>query len=327
MIRIHILIAGLLVLLAGASDTAAQRSLLDEKKLLREGARLLAQHKDEEALHIFEQVYAQTHSAQALAQMGIAEGALGRWLAADEHLRDAAARVEDPWIKRHTALLGQARSAIDQHVGELELHGNVAGAVVRIDEKEYGALPLDKPQRLVAGSATLTVSAPGYETLIRPIRIVAGTKNREVIELVRVPVIETVPAPPEVAKAAVQMMPVTAPAKTHSEPTGPPPRRSRTRLIVGGVLAGLGVAVAGTGAALFGAGSADGSGEDYATVGDFTLRASRFQVSGAVLLGIGGAALLGGIVALALPPRVKTRDKVSLVFAPALCGLTAAGTF
>lgn len=205
-----------------------------ETALFKEGARLLADHKDAEALAAFEKAYQIAHSPHALAQMGIAEGALGRWLSADEHLTNALGARQDPWITAHRAPLEQALAAVGKHIGDLLIDGGVAGATVRIDNREYGTLPLPKPIRLVAGSALLQVSAPGRVTVTRRIEIAGGVQSREVVELVNEPAPKLEPVVPKVEKppeTAVVPPVQTEPKKDDDKP------KSRT-----GLLAGIGAA-------------------------------------------------------------------------------------
>lgn len=164
----------------GASDP-------DEVVLLDEGKALLRQGKDAEALIVFERAYAIGHSPRALFHVVLAECALSRWLAADEHLRTVNAAKDDPWIAEHRDNVRSTAELIQKRVGDLEVTSNVAGASVNVDGRDRGVLPLAESLRLVAGSATLIVSAPGHVSVTRPITIVAGQRHREVVELVKTP--------------------------------------------------------------------------------------------------------------------------------------------
>ncbi len=229
-------IAIVCLVVAAAAPAWSQVNEDKETTLLRKGAELLAQHKDADALAIFEKAFAIQKSPRALAQIGIAEGALGRWLAADEHLAAAIERKDDPWIAKHVAALTQARAVVGEHIGELVVEGNVAGASVLIDDRRMGTLPLPKPLRILAGSAVLAVRAAGYVTVTRPIKVKAGTRNREQVLLIKAPVAES--PPPVVVKPPPPPAVVKPPNETVVVPpaTVTPPKSRK------GVWTGLGVA-------------------------------------------------------------------------------------
>lgn len=69
-------------------------------KLVRRGVELRLRGRDKRALALFERAHALDGSAVALAQMGEAEHALGRFSEAHDHLEQAL-RIDDPWIERH----------------------------------------------------------------------------------------------------------------------------------------------------------------------------------------------------------------------------------
>lgn len=222
------------LIVTAATSAWAQAQVADETALLQKGAELLAQHKDAEALAVFEEAYAIKKSPRSLAQVGVAEGALGRWLAADEHIGAAIERKDDPWIAKHAAALAQARAVVGEHIGELEVEGNIPGAEVRVDDRICGTLPLSKPLRLVAGSAVITVSATGYVAVTRTIRMTARTRNRETVELVKLPVI----APPHVPPTT-EPGPAPMPPPTSKKPLWTALGITAGMVVIGGVTAGL----------------------------------------------------------------------------------------
>src|SRR5438445_68534 len=80
--------------------------------LLREGVELRRQGRDEDALEAFRRAYERDHSAVALAQMGLAEQAVGRWLASEEHVRGALGMTDHPWIQRNHEEIERAYATI-----------------------------------------------------------------------------------------------------------------------------------------------------------------------------------------------------------------------
>lgn len=152
--------------------------------LLHEGVELRRGHRDLEALAVFRRAYDQSRGPRALAQMALAEQALGRWVEAEAHLL-AALAAPDPWIARSRVTLEAALAAIGRHLGGLWVEGGVPGAEVLLDGERIAVLPLTEPVRVVAGSLTLAVQAPGYATVTRHVIVPPGGAAREEVRLAR----------------------------------------------------------------------------------------------------------------------------------------------
>ncbi len=151
--------------------------------LLARGVELRRTGQDQQALELFRRAFELSHSPRAEAQMGLAEQALGRWLDADQHVREAYAASGDPWIQSHRAGLDASIAVIEQHVGRLEVIGNVPGAEVLVNGQPAGTLPLARPLRLIAGSVSVEVRANGYQPAQRSLTVTAGSLARESIDL------------------------------------------------------------------------------------------------------------------------------------------------
>ena len=86
------------------------RSLLAQPEPLesryQRGVALRAERRDADALAVFRAIYAETRAPRALAQVALAEAALGEWIDAETHLAEATCAVEDAWIRRNRAALG-----------------------------------------------------------------------------------------------------------------------------------------------------------------------------------------------------------------------------
>lgn len=221
------MLVGLVVLFALPLESRvhAQRrgDLIDEGVALREAGR------DEEALAIFEQAYAQTNAARALAQMALAEQALGRFVEAEAHLADALTHDEDAFIRRNRAPLEGALEEIRLRVGDLSVTGGVPGAEVILGGQAVGVLPLDAPVRVVAGSVAVEIRAPGYERFIDTVQVRGGGSATVNAVLVRA--------------AGARRVPPIDETETH-DPIGPTDRASSTPgwvLPTGIALAGAGV--------------------------------------------------------------------------------------
>jgi len=163
----------------------------DAAELIREGVALRKQGDDGAALQRFQRAYELDHDVRALAQMGLAEQALGRWVAAHDHLMKALASTADPWIVKNGATLRTAFEMVGAHVGRLEVLGGSPGAEVRIDGVARGILPLEGPLILPIGSVTIAIRATGLVSVERVAVIHAREMTRESFEplasLARIP--------------------------------------------------------------------------------------------------------------------------------------------
>jgi hypothetical protein len=155
----------------------------DAEGLLREGIALRRVGKDVAALKKFEEANAAQPSARAVAQIGFAEQALGRWGVADRHLRAALAASNDPWVGKNRRSIDQALEMVAQHVGRLEIIGSPAGGEVLVDGESVGQLPLGGPIAATAGGVAIEVRAPGYVSVVRSARIAVGGLTRESFNL------------------------------------------------------------------------------------------------------------------------------------------------
>ena len=166
---------------AGQVATGAAPS---EEDLIGRGIALRESRNDVAALDAFRQAYDVKKSARALAQVALAEQALGRWVPAEADLGHALARGDDAWIGRNKVLLEQALIEIRGHLGSLQITGGVPGAEVLVDGASVARLPLAAPLRVNAGHVTLEVRAPGYAPLARAVVVPKRGLARETVALV-----------------------------------------------------------------------------------------------------------------------------------------------
>jgi len=168
------ILASLVVLAVASAAIAA-----DADELIREGVALRRQKNDVDALKKFQQAFDAEHSPRALAQMGLAEQALGRWVPAYEHLTQALQGKNDAWISRNRATINAALSGVSEHVGQIEILGAATGAELRINGVRLGTLPLKGPVTMTTGTVTLDLSAPGFIPVQRLAVVRAGQISRE----------------------------------------------------------------------------------------------------------------------------------------------------
>jgi hypothetical protein len=146
------------------------------------GADLRDQHQDAQALTVFEEIYAQVHEPRALAQIGMAEGALGRWIEAEQHLA-AALSTLDAWITTRRAALESALATIRTHIGQLEVQTSTPNAEVWIDGRRVGSA--NAVLRVLAGTAQFELRAPGHHTVARVATVPPGGLAREALGAMR----------------------------------------------------------------------------------------------------------------------------------------------
>ena len=228
----------------------------DADELIREGVALRRQRNDSAALEKFQQAFEADHSPRALAQMGLAEQALGRWVPAYDHLNQALQAKNDAWIAKNRATIHVALGQVAEHVGQIEILGATAGAEVRINGVRQGTLPLKGPLTMTTGTVTIDLSAPGFVPVQRTAVVRGGQTSRESFDALA-PVPETVATPkPDLAAPPPAPDGTTAPATSgeNAQPAasasqdagggGPSPIRGAAKWVVWGLGAastGLGV--------------------------------------------------------------------------------------
>jgi hypothetical protein len=154
-----------------------------EDDLIKQGVESRRRRDDAGALASFQKAYELHHSPRAAAQIGLAEFALGRWVDAEGHLEEAVSASSDPWIAKNGAVVRDALSRVQGHLGDLEIMGSPAGAEIVIEGQVRGRLPLGKPIRTPLGECRFEVRASGYLSLGRTVQITAEQLTRETLNL------------------------------------------------------------------------------------------------------------------------------------------------
>ena len=161
--------------LLGSATAFAQ----DADALIKQGVELRREGKDQEALEQFRRAFEVAPTPRALAQMALAEQALGRWVDAEAHVGKALEAAQDPWIEKYRVTLEQSREKIAEHLGSLAVSGGPDGAALRVDGQVAGTLPLRGPLRLPTGTVSLEVSSQGRVLALRTVSIAPGLVTRE----------------------------------------------------------------------------------------------------------------------------------------------------
>src|SRR5580704_13340383 len=95
------LLATALLLVAGA----ARAQPVEPARLVKEGIELRRLHRDADALDAFRRAYALDPAPRTLAQIALAEQALGHFVDAESDLQRAIGAGDDPWIRRSARTL------------------------------------------------------------------------------------------------------------------------------------------------------------------------------------------------------------------------------
>ena len=187
--------------------------------LVAKGVELRKKGDHAGALREFQAAHAKEPSGRTLAQMGIAEATLRLWTDAEDHISQALDSTS-PWIEKNRLTLDQTLQTVRTHTAELSIYGP-SGAVVSIEDKIVGEIPLPKVPRVNEGAITIKVESPGRRPFSQTISAKGGTRLIVTASLDLVP---PEPIAPALAAPAV----ATQSALGHDTAPGPRPLRRWT---------------------------------------------------------------------------------------------------
>jgi hypothetical protein len=175
-------VALVLVLELGGAASAAPVDPADA--LIEQGVKLRVEGKHAEALEVFTKAHALSPSARTLAQIGLAEGSLRRWLDAEGHLAAALEAHDTPWIenRRNREALEQALASVRGHIGRLIILGP-EGTKVSVDGKVVGRLPLATAVRLPEGETRIDGTAAERRPAQARVTVVGGSESTVILDL------------------------------------------------------------------------------------------------------------------------------------------------
>jgi hypothetical protein len=203
----------LVVLWLGAARALAASPQAEADALIKKGIELRKSGDDQSALHLFVKAYKLAPTPRAAVQLGLVEQALGRWTDAEEHLGEGLRSPRDPWIAKNRRAIDESLLTVKGQIGSVEVTGEPAGAEVVINGRNVGALPLDKPVRVNAGSVDVELHAYGYPRGFRTVTVVGGQHQAVVIRLEK-PAPAPQVVPPVEARPPLPERPEPAPAAT-----------------------------------------------------------------------------------------------------------------
>jgi hypothetical protein len=146
-----------------------------DEDLIARGVALRKLGQDADALATFVVAYALRPSARAAAQIGLARQALGQWIAAERALLEALRASDDAWIAHRRTLLEQSLSAVQAHLGWLNVDSNVDEAEVWVAGELRGHVPTAGGIRVPAGEVEVTVQALPRAPLVRTLHVEANS--------------------------------------------------------------------------------------------------------------------------------------------------------
>jgi tetratricopeptide (TPR) repeat protein len=176
---------------------------------IQRGIDLRRQGKDAEALAVFKEAHQARPTPRSLAQIALAESALGRFVEAERHLQEALA-AKDEWIAKNREVLEKALAGIGQKLGTLVIRTRAAEVLVNNEKASAGEI------RSLPGSYEIEVRAADHEPARRIVTVTAGSRVEVVLD--PTPLQKTTPPPP-----APVPPPVFAPQSPFVISTPPPP--------------------------------------------------------------------------------------------------------
>jgi hypothetical protein len=181
--RVSLALIGVLSLcLSGVSSAAQQDPMPDDEAAIKRGTELRRVGQDRAALAEFQRAVRLRETPRALAQLALAEQALGLWVDAHTHLTRALGTRDDSWIQKNRSTLETAQASIRSHMGQVEVWGLPNGAEVQLDGVVAGKLP-SVTAWVTTGDVSLTVTAPGHAPLTRLLVIPSASRSREHVQL------------------------------------------------------------------------------------------------------------------------------------------------
>jgi hypothetical protein len=289
------------------ADVAPGDASAEAEAHIARGLELRRQRRDEDALAEFRAAYGAQKSARALAQIALAEDAVGLWVDAEDAFDEVLSSRGDAWVEKRRDALTAELQIVRNHLADLELVISPSSAEVWLN----GALAHSRAPtgafRVASGRILVEIRAAGFETARRVLEVPPGAHEHETIALVESPRAAAPPAAPPSLAPETAEHPLAR--MTRDASSGPAPETSRrsTERVAGLVVAGAGLLSVGVGAyfgieALANNGDSDpycgrgGKNECTASGVAFRQTAVRDGNVSTIFLGAGAAAVLGGAV-------------------------------
>jgi len=177
-------VLGVAVVVAFAGPARADgkndaRTAARAEQLVQRGLQERRAGDDQAALPLFKEAYDLSGSPRAVTQLGFCHQALGQWLEAETNITEGLKSADDAWIRKNRDTITEALRTVKLHIGRLEIAGEPDGADVAVNGAVVGKLPIPSLVRVEAGDVSIELSAPGYVTSTKTVRI-GGAQHQKV---------------------------------------------------------------------------------------------------------------------------------------------------
>ncbi|HET9931601.1 MAG TPA: hypothetical protein VFQ35_12965 [Polyangiaceae bacterium] len=143
--------------------------------LVTRGLERRRERRDTEALALFRDAYSISATPMILAQIALAEQALGQWLLAEQDLT-AALATHDGWVEANRDALDRALVVIQSHLSWLAVTTNVESAEVWLDDRKLGVVRA-APWRVIQGPHELSLRLADGRSSTRSLELSAGARE------------------------------------------------------------------------------------------------------------------------------------------------------
>jgi hypothetical protein len=192
-----VLRAPILIAIAVGLTTVSARAEEQDYELIAKGIQLRREHKDAEALEQFRRAYDLRATPKTLAQIALAEQALGDWVPAERDLTEVLSH-DDPWIAERAEALKESLTEIRAHLASLQIETNAAGAELWQKGQLVGKVS-GEPMRVASGELEIDIRAAGFQSAHRSVSVPAQSLVKLVVDLAPV----AAPSPPPPPKVEV----------------------------------------------------------------------------------------------------------------------------
>jgi tetratricopeptide (TPR) repeat protein len=166
--------------------------------LIEEGVALQAAGNVAQAADKYRQAEAIYPTPRGAGQAGLAEEQIGDTPEAEGHIDSALKSPKDKWVRKNKAKLMAASKRVKRLLATIDVQGEPAGAVITVNDKPRGVLPLGKI-RVVGGSLVVRAKKDGYIDAEESFDLPAHAERTIVFSMQVQPAPVIVPVPEPVA--------------------------------------------------------------------------------------------------------------------------------
>jgi hypothetical protein len=172
-------------------------------------------------LALFQSAYSAAAQPMILAQIALAEQALGRWLAAEEDLVSALS-THDSWVEANRRVLEKALGVIQSHLSWLAVTTNLDSAELWLDDRNLGRVRA-APWRTLDGTHELSLRLADGRSSVRSVELTGGERQHFHVEFSEL-------APPPALGPSATATSAPLPAKPVDSGSAPPATSTRQAL-------------------------------------------------------------------------------------------------